>query len=219
MSVDLKALNIVSVSLFGLINCADEQRAGLTEKIRKYRKGWPRHPLKGVGLDVYDGFARHVDFSISRRRQHPETIQIRLEVHQLPTRIPTPRAEAKQRATMEELTDIMTYIENAGLDSRCHAHVSWDYEPNSHDTVIKLPMLLTSGHNMPFEFISGARFIQPSQSGDISIIIDTNREGRLVATAQIPLLRGISLKLIDEVVDIALDIIKDFVFEVSSESR
>lgn len=219
MSVDFSELNIVSVTLFAILDCNEQQRADLSDKVRVYRKGWPRYPLKRLGIDLCSqGTPRHVDLTVSRSPRNASIIRVRLQIHQVATGQLSANARSKQLAAFEEVVDIVDHIESANIASRCHAHVSWDYEPNTHETIIKLPMLSTSGLTLPFDFVSGVRFIKSSESGDISIIIDTNREGRLVATVQIPLQFSLSLGLIDNVVQMSSEIIEGFVFKIPTRS-
>ena len=213
MTVDLEALDIVSLTIFGFFECSPEQEAALTEKVRTYRKGWPRSPLTKIGLDVHEDFERHVDFSLRRGPRRSGLIQVRLQAHPLEDGSLTRRTRERQSREFQELSDVMTFIEHMDIETRCHAHVNWEYEPGSYDTIVKLPMLVTSGPGLPFEHISGVRFIRQSEGGDISIIIDRARGGRLVATAQIPLSNNLSLALVDEVTLMAAQIIEDFVFE------
>lgn len=217
MPVDLEALHIVSVAILGSITCDPEQEQALSEKIRVYRKGWPRHPLTRLGLDIRDGFTRHVDFSITRPPRRSGLLRVRLQVHQLTNENTSRRSRDKRILEFHELSDVMDHIEGMDIKVRCHAHVNWAYEPGSHEAIMKLPMLSTSGDILPFESITGVRFKKPSEDGDISIVIDTTREGGIVATAQIPLSDGLSLSLIDEVIVMSSELIEDFVFRVPAE--
>lgn len=217
MTIDLDALHIVSVTIYALLRVTPEQETTLSEKIRTYRKGWPRHPLVKLGINEHEGIMHHMDFSITHMPRPSRQIRLQLQVHQMTTERISRRSREKQVAVFNEISDVIGYIEGMNLEARCHAHINWNYEPKTHETIIRLPMLASGGDTLPFEFISGVRFIKPSEHGDISIIVDTNRAGRLVVTAQIPLSDGIFLKKIDEVVQMSTDIIKDFIFEIPAE--
>ena len=211
---DFEELHIVSVSVIGILRCDPQQQTELTTEIQKHRKSWPRYSLKRLGLAVCEGFAKHIDFSLMRGRKESQNIRARLEVHQVASLASMPaRSRNKQLRALDDIADILGAIERSDIQSQCHAHVSWDYEPGSHTTIIDLPMLHTAGSAMPFDFISGVRFIRESSLGDISVIVDATREGRLIATAQIPLDDNLSLPLVDKVAKQATDIVGDFIIE------
>ena len=214
MTLDLAALDIVSVNIIGSIECNPEQEAALTARIRTYRKGWPRTPLMKVGLDTYEGFERHVEFSLRRLSRRSGVMQVRLQAHPLEDRDLSPRSRKKQIAEFSQISDLMDFIEGMDAETHCHAHVNWEFEPGSYETIIRLPLFETGKSKLPFEHISGVRFIRRSEDGEISIIIDRARSGDLMSTVQIPLSRELSLKLIDDVTIMATQIIDDFVFDV-----
>ena len=115
--------------------------------------------------------------------------------------------------SFRELVDVMDCIKTLGIKATVHAHVYWEYEKDSYETLIKLPTLRTTGE-MPFDFISGMRFVKKVDNDFQAFVLDTQRSGQLTVSATIPLEEhSISLETIDHILDKAAILVRDFVTE------
>ena len=209
---------MVSATILGVFQYALEDEEALTEKIRSYRRGWPRFPLTRLGLDVQNEFMRHVELSVTHGPRNSRRIRVRLHCHvATDERLPN-RTRERQIASFGEISDVMGHIESMNLEGHFHAHVNWSFESGTRESILKLPMLSTSGKNMPFESISGVRLKRSSPEGEISVILDSTEEGDLAATMQIPLRINLSLGMVDDVLLMSDEIIREFVFEVQSQN-
>ena len=209
---ELEALHIDSVEILGALDCSPEQKAALSNKIRLYRKGWPRYPLVRTGLQVHEGVGRHVDFFIAPGSQSNNRHSFRLEVRPASLDQETTKARETSINEFHQLLDVLECIQSLEIECRAHAHVNWEYEPGSYETLIELPMLTTMGDEMPFDYVSGLRFVKESQVGRTAVILDTMRNGVLLASAQIPLENPKpSLDLLDHVTHDAVSLIEKYV--------
>ena len=212
MTVDMAALDIVSATIFGAFQYDPEEEEALTEKIRSYRKGWPRSPLNRLGLDIQHEFMRHVEFSVTRGPRNSRRIRVRLHCHvATDERIPK-RTRERQIVSFGAISDVMGHLEGMNLEGHCHAHLNWRFESGTRESILKLPMLSTGGRNMPFESVSGVRLKRSSPEGEISVILDSTVEGGLAATMQVPLRSNLSLGMIDDVLQMSDGIIREFCF-------
>ena len=219
MTIDFQELHIQSLHILAFLGCNPGQEEAITEKIRTYRKTWPKRPFGRLGLHEADGSARHVELSITRHARSSRRIHVSLEIHPvLNDKMPRSRQRQKQIAEFDEISDVLSHIASLDVRTRCHAHIKWEFDPAKHESIIKLPMLSTGGGKLPFDCISGVRFRRRSENGDMSIIVDANQGGELGVVAHIPLAGQISLGLVDELSHSASEIIGEFIFDVSTES-
>lgn len=220
MSVDFKALHIRSLLISAFLTCGPEEEKAVSEKIRGYMKGWPRSTFSRFGLHVNDGFARHADLSVRRRPWPSRLIHVSLDVHRVPNdKMPRAARLKREIAVFDEISDVLSHIETLDVGTRCHGHVTWEFDPGTHESIIKLPMLSTTGGRLPFDSISGVRFTKQSEDGDISIIVDRYPSGAMGVVAQMPLRDRVSLRLVDEVALGSSKMIEEFILPVPTEPQ
>ncbi len=207
MTPNLRELHIESLEVIGNLECGDEQAAALTERVQLYQKGWPRYRFERSGQQSRNGYIRNIDLSIipDKTGHHP----VRLSARPAPSR----RSATKPSKAFREMLSVLDIIETLGVEATVHAHVNWEYERGTFETLINLPTFRTSGE-MPFDYISGLRFVKRTGPEHTAVILDIRRSGGLLATAQMHLEdHRLSLDSLDDVIYGATSLIQDFVKE------
>ena len=107
----------------------------------------------------------------------------------------------------------MDSIEVLDIEAVVHAHAYCRYEKGSFETLINLPTFRTTGE-MPFDYVSGMRFVKMIGEEPFGVVLDTNRSGELSVSAQIPLkTRRLSLDSIELVLEKTSSLVGNFVTE------
>ena len=201
--------NIESVDIVGFLDCS-EKNVEFSERLQLYQKGWPRHRFLRRGYQPHDGTTRRVELLIEADTETDYSFHdISLTANLADNLEPTGRLPKSFR----EILDVIDSIEALDIEAFVHAHVFWRYEKDSFETLINLPTFRTTG-GMPFDYVSGMRFVKMIGEEQLAVVLDTKLSGELSVSAQIPIRdHRISLKSIDIVLDRASNLIGDFVTE------
>lgn len=216
MSTTLVERGIESVLLISHLNDPSDVGA-LKDCLQEYQKQWPRTSFRRTGRHEHATGNWAVRLSVAQRRPSLQEIRIRLDVR--PAEDSVPRSSESTTIRAQELRAVVQFIAGLDVKASCHVHVDWEFEPGSHECVIKLPMLVTAGNKLPFEAISGVRFKKSIEEDVGSVIVDSDTEGGMHVTAVFSLAGLPSFDAVERAVSRGTMILEDLVVPVEAAAQ